>query len=49
MFLPINTEMGICDKLFMPLRKKGKHRRRADNSAARRRRKKSKSGKAKNR
>jgi len=33
----------------MPIRKKGKHRRRADNSAARRRRKNSKRGKAKKR
>ncbi|MEE8181264.1 MAG: hypothetical protein V3T67_05435 [Nitrosopumilaceae archaeon] len=35
--------------LDMPLRKKGKHRRRADQSAARRRRKQSKSGKPRKR
>ncbi len=47
--LLINTEIAIFQTIFMPIRKKGKHRRRADNSAARRRRKNSKRGKAKNR
>jgi len=47
--LSLYIEMGTIHKNGMPLRKKGKHRRRADNSAARRRRKKAKSGKPKSR